>query len=311
MRFIHMADIHFDSPFRVLTDKRDFGTKRRLEQREAFRKAIEYISKEEIPYLFIAGDLYDQNYIRESTIEFINNLFKTIPNTEEELKEYIAKMKYLKEYLNSLDIRTLYFNTNSGTDFEVGLSEYSKWAIGNFTENQDDWFNFPTYEVYTAPDTRFARGKVVIEKPSTFYGQVLKQGELIFEKGKVVEVMADAGKEMFLSDNKKWKEWILKEENKLNQIGEIALVSIDTPLSKLNKTFNNLLLDENTGCHIALGYSLDECISLPDCSKKEEYYFSDCAWHQDVVFGNDSINVECKTSTGKKKILMSNGIWKI
>lgn len=82
MRFIHMADIHFDSPFRVLTDKRDFGTKRRLEQREAFRRAIEYISKEEIPYLFIAGDLYDQNYIRESTIEFINNLFKTIPNTK-------------------------------------------------------------------------------------------------------------------------------------------------------------------------------------------------------------------------------------
>ena len=82
MRFIHMADIHFDSPFTVLTDKRDFGTKRRLEQRESFKKAIEYISKEEIPYLFIAGDLYDQNYIRESTIEFINNLFKTIPNTK-------------------------------------------------------------------------------------------------------------------------------------------------------------------------------------------------------------------------------------
>lgn len=82
MRFIHIADIHFDSPFTVLTDKRDFGAKRRLEQREAFRKAIEYISKEQIPYLFIAGDLYDQNYIRKSTIEFINNLFKTIPDTK-------------------------------------------------------------------------------------------------------------------------------------------------------------------------------------------------------------------------------------
>lgn len=82
MRFIHMADIHFDSPFTILADKRDFGTKRRLEQREAFKRAIEYISEEKIPYLFIAGDLYDQNYIRESTIEFINNLFKTIPDTK-------------------------------------------------------------------------------------------------------------------------------------------------------------------------------------------------------------------------------------
>ena len=31
MRFIHMADIHFDSPFTVLTDKRDFGTIRNRE----------------------------------------------------------------------------------------------------------------------------------------------------------------------------------------------------------------------------------------------------------------------------------------
>ena len=82
MRFIHMADVHFDSPFTVLTSKRDFATKRRLEQREAFRKSIEYIAKEKVPYLLIAGDLYDQNYVRESTIEFINNLFKTIPDTK-------------------------------------------------------------------------------------------------------------------------------------------------------------------------------------------------------------------------------------
>ena len=82
MRFIHMADVHFDSPFSVITEKRDFGTKRRIEQREVFRKAIKYIYDEKIPYLFIAGDLYDQEYIKESTIEFINDLFKTIPDTK-------------------------------------------------------------------------------------------------------------------------------------------------------------------------------------------------------------------------------------
>lgn len=82
MRFVHIADLHFDSPFTVLADKKGLANKRRLEQREAFKKAIEYISKEKIPYLFIAGDLYDQNYIRESTIEYINNLFKSIPETK-------------------------------------------------------------------------------------------------------------------------------------------------------------------------------------------------------------------------------------
>ena len=81
MRFIHMADIHFDSPFTVLASKNNLANIRRLEQREAFKKAIEYIKIEKIPFLFISGDLYEQEYIRESTIEYINNLFKTIPET--------------------------------------------------------------------------------------------------------------------------------------------------------------------------------------------------------------------------------------
>ena len=81
MRFIHMADVHFDSPFTVLASRNNLANIRRLEQREAFKKTIEYIKVKKIPFLFISGDLYEQEYIRESTIEYINNLFKTIPET--------------------------------------------------------------------------------------------------------------------------------------------------------------------------------------------------------------------------------------
>lgn len=38
MRFIHMADMHFDSPFTVLSNWENLGDLRRLEQREAFKK---------------------------------------------------------------------------------------------------------------------------------------------------------------------------------------------------------------------------------------------------------------------------------
>ena len=81
MKFIHIADMHFDIPFTTL-NKKELGNKRRLEQRELLRKIIEYIKKENIEYLFIAGDLYEHEYIRKSTIEYINNLFKEIPNTK-------------------------------------------------------------------------------------------------------------------------------------------------------------------------------------------------------------------------------------
>jgi len=82
MKFVHIADTHFDMPFRLLSDRSNLGEIRRLDQRKAFKKMIEYIKENKIPYLFIAGDLYDHEYIRESTIEYINNLFDEIPETK-------------------------------------------------------------------------------------------------------------------------------------------------------------------------------------------------------------------------------------
>ena len=80
MKFIHIADMHFDMPFTVLS-KNGLAKERRLDQRNAFNKMINYIRDNNIEYLFIAGDLYENEYVRKSTIEYINNCFKQIPNT--------------------------------------------------------------------------------------------------------------------------------------------------------------------------------------------------------------------------------------
>ena len=82
MRFVHIADLHIDSPFVNLSDKDNLGDIKRLEQRRVLKKVIEYIKSNNIECLFISGDLYEQNYIRKSTIEYINNLFQEIPNTQ-------------------------------------------------------------------------------------------------------------------------------------------------------------------------------------------------------------------------------------
>ena len=41
MKFIHMADMHFDAPFTNLSDKENFGSTRRMEQRAVFKKIID------------------------------------------------------------------------------------------------------------------------------------------------------------------------------------------------------------------------------------------------------------------------------
>ncbi len=82
MRFVHIADMHFDVPFTSLNIRPDLCEKRRLEQRSVLKKVIEYVKKENIEYLFISGDLYEHSYIRKTTIDYINNLFKEIPQTK-------------------------------------------------------------------------------------------------------------------------------------------------------------------------------------------------------------------------------------
>lgn len=81
MKFIHIADVHFDIPFTTL-EERKLSENRRLEQRNAFKNVIEYIKNNKIEYLFICGDLYEHEYIKRGTIEYINKLFETIIDTK-------------------------------------------------------------------------------------------------------------------------------------------------------------------------------------------------------------------------------------
>lgn len=107
MKFVHMADMHFDIPFTVLNNRNKLGEQRRLEQREAFKRIIDYIKENNIEYLFIAGDLYENEYIRKSTIDYINNLFREIPNT----KIYITPGNH-DPYLKGSMYKTIKWNDN-------------------------------------------------------------------------------------------------------------------------------------------------------------------------------------------------------
>ena len=86
MNFVHIGDVHFDVAFSTISSRANFGEERRLEQRKGFKQVIDFVKEHNVEYLFISGDLYESDNIRKSTIDYINNLFKEIPNT----KIYIA-----------------------------------------------------------------------------------------------------------------------------------------------------------------------------------------------------------------------------
>lgn len=108
MRFVHMADMHLDSKFIVLANKENLSQERRIEQRKVMKDIVEFIKMNNIPYFFIAGDLYEQEYIKESTIKYINSLFQTIPETQIFITPgnhdpYIANSFY-KQYMWSSNV---------------------------------------------------------------------------------------------------------------------------------------------------------------------------------------------------------------
>ena len=82
MKFVHIADLHLDRPFTSLANRESLSDIRRLEQRKVFKKVIEYVKENKIKYLFISGDLYEDEYVKKSTINYINDLFKEIPETK-------------------------------------------------------------------------------------------------------------------------------------------------------------------------------------------------------------------------------------
>lgn len=107
MKFVHTADLHLDSPVVTLAEIPNATNERRIEQRNVINEMVEYIKQNSIPYFFISGDLYEQDYIRKSTIEYVNNLFKTIPDT----KIFIVPGNH-DPYINNSFYKNFKWNSN-------------------------------------------------------------------------------------------------------------------------------------------------------------------------------------------------------
>ena len=79
MKFLHLADIHLDMPFKLVGA---MGEKRRMMQLDILRQVAEYVNKNKIKYMFIAGDLYEHEYIKDGTINALINIIKKMPDTQ-------------------------------------------------------------------------------------------------------------------------------------------------------------------------------------------------------------------------------------
>lgn len=139
MKFAHVADMHFDTAFTSLESKKELGDLRRLEQREVFKKMIEEIKQRQIPFLFISGDLYEQKYIKQTTIEYINQLFSQIPQTQIFISPgnhdpYLANSFYAKypweKNVHIFGNKIEKIETEEANIYGVGFSDFYTSSLG-------------------------------------------------------------------------------------------------------------------------------------------------------------------------------------
>ncbi len=76
MRFLHTADLHLDAPILALSDSESV----RRASLGAFSEIIRYAEQNNIPFVVIAGDLFDTPHPRESTKAAVLKLWESVPD---------------------------------------------------------------------------------------------------------------------------------------------------------------------------------------------------------------------------------------
>ena len=241
--------------------------------------------------------------------ELWNTIFKICnidesDNCEEKIENKIKKLQTRAEKLNSYKIKKLKYTNELGTNFEIELPKNHIWQSGKdkLVTGKEVIVNFPTEEIFTSPNYKTANGIVYSSKPLCYQNKIIENFYLEFKDGKVINCKAE--KENELLEN------IINNVEGMNQLGEVALVPYDSPISNQNITFYETLFDENASCHLALGSSFPECLENGLNKTKEELYeigLNQSDNHIDFMIGTKDTKITAITQDGKEISVFENG----
>jgi aminopeptidase len=221
-------------------------------------------------------------------------------------RRHIEMLRARSEALEAAGLRALGFHDGAGTDLRVGLLDGARWLSGGITTNwgRQTVVNMPTDEVFTTPDNGLTEGTVVATRPFQILGGATIEGaRLRFEGGRVIEVDADRNADMLRAH--------LASDEGASRLGEVALVDGASPVGRTGRVFNDLLLDENAACHIALGSAY--AFTVPDLPEdpeaRAELGFNTSLIHQDIMIGGPRVAVDGIDDAGAVIPILRDDAW--
>ena len=250
-----------------------------------------------VPTIEWATLMFPEMEEKDALEKLWNLLFDLCYLTEDNDIEEVWKQKNIEKHqqgkkLDDLNLKAFHYTANNGTDLIVELTPYSKFSYELPKDILSFNPNIPTEEICTSPYKYGTRGVVYSSRPLILGGKKVENFGFRFEKGKVVEVIANDGKEMLES--------LVNTDEGSCYLGECALVEYSSPISQSGLVYYNTLIDENASCHLALGRALNS-------SQGKEDIFNDSTIHIDFMIGTSDMNIDGLKEDGTWIPIFRNG----
>ncbi len=209
-------------------------------------------------------------------------------------------------FLNEKKFARLHYK-GPGTDLTIDLPPNHVWiSAGNAQNESGAPFcpNMPTEEVFTAPALDGVNGTVRSTLPLNYGGTLIREMQLRFEKGRVVEFSAAEGQEVL--------QGLFDTDEGARRLGEVALVPVDSPINQTGILFYNTLFDENASCHLALGRAYPICVeggAAMTAEARATAGLNQSVTHVDFMIGSAELDIDGELPTGELVPIFRKGMW--
>lgn len=223
----------------------------------------------------------------------------------ENWQKHCANLSKRTKWLNEKQFDSLHITTELGTDIEIGLVKNHIWtSAADMGDASTPVYvaNIPTEEVFTDPDKYRVNGIAVASRPLNMGGKLVEDFAMTFENGKCIKATAKA--------NLQNLEDVLNQSEASRYLGEVALVSKQSPITQMERVFFNGLIDENAASHLALGASFPTNViggTKMTPEQLEAIGVNMAVNHNDFMIGTPDMKVVGKYANGQEEIIMEHG----